>query len=133
MSDSRLKEQSDLTGGCGGVGILWKKDLSVITLPCPNSSRICAIVGVYMPSDRKTEEYQSCLSTMEEVLNKLCRSQPDVMAGNFNAHIGSLCGPKCKDTSNTHGHALNAIIGRNNLFVASLSEETSGPVYTLQW
>ena len=142
VSDSRLNEQSDQTRGCGGVAILWKKGLSVLTLPCPNNGRVCGIkisssvasnitvVGVYMPSDGHTDEYQSCLSDLEEVLNTLPRSQPVVIAGDFNAHLGRLGDPKCNDTPNAQGRALKDLIDRNNLFVASLGEDTGGPVYT---
>ena len=99
MLDSRLNEQSELTRCCGWVAIVWKKDLSVIALPCPDNGRVCAIqisspvasniaiVGVYMPSNGNTDEYHSCLSTLEEVLNTLPQSQLVVIAGDFNAHI----------------------------------------------
>ena len=80
-----------------------------------------------MPSDGNTDEYQSCLSDLEEVLNTLPRSQPVVIAGDFNAHLGRLGGPKCNDTPNAQGRALKDLIDRNNLFVASLGEDTGGP------
>ena len=121
--------KSELTRRCGGVAILWKKDLSAITLPCRKNGRVCAIqisspvasnitiVGVYMPSDGNTDDYQSCVSTLEEVFKQTSSVQPVVIAGDFNAHIGSLGGPMCKDTPNTQGRALKDLIDRNNLFI----------------
>ena len=69
VSDPRLNDVSELTRGCGGVAILWKKGLTVERLSCNDNGRICvikvqleneiylSILGVYLPSDG----YQSCL------------------------------------------------------------------------
>ena len=37
FSDNRLHENTDLIRGCGGVGIIWKKSLSVspVTISLP--------------------------------------------------------------------------------------------------
>ena len=60
ISDYRFTLNSDLTRGCGGVGIIWKKSLTVVPIPC-ESDRVRAIevklpcgdtltvIGTYLP------------------------------------------------------------------------------------
>jgi hypothetical protein len=74
---------SELTRGCGGVAILWKKEER---MPCPENGQMCGIkvqlgkevcltiVGVYLPSDGYNEDYKSCLIDLEEVLSSLSTS-----------------------------------------------------------
>ena len=95
LSDPRLNETSELKG-CGGVAIL---DLHVENIPYPGNGRLCctkiqlvddtylSIIGVYLPSYGYTEEYQACLTDLEEFLSGLPHSQPLVIVGDFNAHM----------------------------------------------
>ena len=43
FSDNRLHENTDLIRGCGGVGIIWKKSLSVSPVTNISSDRLCAV------------------------------------------------------------------------------------------
>ena len=93
MSDARLNEVTDQTRGCGGVAILWKKELLVHNIICPGNGRLCCIkiqlsdcsyltiIGVYMPSNGYTDEYKSCLSDLEELVSTVPHSQPIMLVG----------------------------------------------------
>ena len=85
-SDARLHEESTLTRGCGGVGIIWKSSLPVNNVPI-NSDRIIAIqlnvsdsttlsvVGVYLPTtDIPLNEYKEYLIELENVVYALQKS-----------------------------------------------------------
>ena len=46
LSDSRLNEVSGQTRGCGGVAILWKKELlwkKASSAQCPGNGRLCCV------------------------------------------------------------------------------------------
>ena len=133
-----MNDVSELTRGCGGVAILWKKGLTVERLSCNDNGRICvikvqleneiylSIIGVYLPSDGYTKDYQSCLQDLEEVLSSLSPSQPAMVVGDFNAHLADGRGTE----ANAQGVALGNFINKYSLYVASLDKETSGPRYT---
>ena len=136
VSDPRLNETSELTRGCGGVAILWNKDLHVEKIPYPGNGKLCCtkvqlvddtylnIIGVYLPSYGYTEEYQTCLTDLEELLSGLPHSQPLVIVGDFNAHMANV---GCNTVSNAQGLALTDLVKRNNLFVSPLDK---GPGFT---
>ena len=41
-SDKRLTSESNLTKGCGGVGLIWKKSIAAVPLSI-DSDRICGV------------------------------------------------------------------------------------------
>ena len=105
-SDYRLCPMSDLTKGCGGVAILWHNSLkfSSITEICSDSitavevelsgSRL-SVINVYFTSNGCDEDYQDCLSSLEELqILSAHHSFPILVAGDFNAHLGHLGGPQ---------------------------------------
>ena len=53
-----------------------------------------------------------------------------VIAGDFNAHLGTLAGPRGSGPPNQRGFALKDFIDRNELFVASHCSLSHGPSYT---
>ena len=139
VSDPRLSEVSELDRGCGGVAILWKKELPVVRIPCSGNGRICCakvqlvrgtyltIIGVYLPSDGYNEKYKSCLTDLEELLSSLNPSQPAMIVGDFNAHLTDR---RRNIAPNAQGVALGHLINKHGLYVASLEKATSGPGYT---
>lgn len=143
--DSRLNSSSDLHRGCGGVAILWKKNLNAapfhhlqsdrlcaIKIPLPNST-ILSIFGVYMPSADQTQEtYRSYLDVLSSSLSELPPDSPLLIAGDLNCHLGHLGGPRSTDTPNSRGHLWKELIDRHSFFVPSLCDLASGPVYTYQ-
>lgn len=147
VSDSRLCETSNLHRGCGGVAFLWRKSLSVtpVTLNV-GSDRLCAtelpltcgrveriiIFNVYAPSsDAEILEFNDCIHSLEEEINRVDHNTTAVViAGDFNAHLGTLAGPRGSGSPNQRGFALKEFIDRNKLFVASHSSLSSGPSFT---
>ena len=82
-ADSRLGEESNLSRGCGGVGILWHKSLDATPIEGIRSDRICGIrfreregsdtwvsvVGVYLPCvNMSLEFYREQLTELERVI-----------------------------------------------------------------
>ena len=74
VTDDRLNFNSNLTRGCGGVAILWRKSLCVISIQV-ESDRIVVvrvrtvncdsltIIGTYMPdTSQPLEKYTECLT-----------------------------------------------------------------------
>ena len=106
-ADSRLGEESDLSRGCGGVGILWHKSLDATPIEGKSSDRICGIlfkesegsdawisvVGVYLPCvNMGMEFYRERLTELERVILESKVLGPVVVMGDFNAHLGTLTG-----------------------------------------
>ena len=127
-----------------GEGILWKKSLNVgVSRKISASDRICTVdislscqspdtltlVNIYCPSaDHNEAEYAQCLQDLEElVCMHDLESCAIIIAGDFNAHLGTLAGPRGTGTPNSRGLQL---IDRNSLFVASHSQQSFGPNYT---
>ena len=101
--DTRFHEQSALTRGCGGVGILWKKSLPISNVLSIDSDRIFAIqlsvsssvslgiVSVYLPiTDCPLTLYKECLQELENVIFSLQTDGPVLVMGDFNAILASL-------------------------------------------
>ena len=90
------------------------------------------IVNIHCPSaDAILVDYEQCLHNLEEVVNShLHESTAIVIAGDFNAHLGTLAGPRGSGPPNHRGILLKQFIDRNNLFVSSHSRLSDGPPYT---
>ena len=149
ICDRRLDEHSELRRGCGGTAILWKKSLTAFPSPvCFSSDRICAVtislsrnsssvnqvtvISVYFPSaDADFNSFQECIFDLEETVNSLDSvTTAVIIAGDFNAHLGPLAGPRGIGNTNSRGIALKQFIDRNHLFVASHNQYSYGPSYT---
>ena len=130
--------ESDLTRGCGGVGILWKKSLPISPLTRISSDRFCVvqlhlenshnavyIIGVYLPScDHPMEEFVDCLSDLENAISVLQPTGQIIIAGDFNAHLQQSNCPSGR------GSLLMNCIHRHSLYSVSTSDFVSGPDYT---
>ena len=94
--------------GFGGVAFLWRKCLNVTRLDNLGNDRIMVvsvnsapnnktifILGVYLPtSSAPLNSYETCLDILEDIILQLQDRGTIIIAGYFNAHIGSLGGPR---------------------------------------
>ena len=105
IPDKRLTpECCNLSKGCGGIGVLWRKQLKVIPVSEVDSNRVCAIsikstytpiiiTGVYLPTTNSPlEEYRECVNVIECLINRH-RGCPVIITGDFNAHVVTEGGP----------------------------------------
>ena len=143
-ADSRLSETAhDKSRGCGGVGIFWKKSLDVFPISAVDSDRICgirlkkddetwlSIIGAYLPcADLGGDYYRDTLVELESVISGSANLGPVVIAGDFNAHLSHMWGPRAPDTANSQGVLLGELLNRCDLYAASLSNTACGPEYT---
>lgn len=142
-SDKRLSENSSLSRGCGGVGILWKSSLPVTPVTTMNSDRFVAVqistgggsslsvIGVYLPTtDCLLDVYREYLIELESSISTLQSDGPVLVVGDFNAHLGTLGGTRGTGPSNAQGQLLMDLMCRTNLYATSLSDVATGPQYT---
>ena len=91
------------------------------------------VISVYCPSADYTEEdYTQRQYDLEELYSYSTADSNSaiIIAGVFNAHLGTLAGPRGNGTPNSRGVHLKRLIDRNSLFVASHSQLSLGPNYT---
>ena len=146
-ADDRLTDTSELQRGCGGVGIMWRKSLNVSVTTSPTKSdRICCIevplscrspdkliiINIYCPSsDSSIDYYTQCLHDLEKtVCTHNGTNCAIIIAGDLNAHLGTLAGHRGSGVFNQRGLLLKELIDRNSLFVSSHSQWSTGPSYT---
>ena len=142
VCDERLNSSSDLRRGCGGVAILWKKNLNAvpsqlesdgvcsIQVPLKNSPPLFSF-GVYMPSsDQPQETYSYYLEALSRDISLSAESIPGapiITAGDLNCHLGHLGGPR---SPNIRAYQWKDIIDHHSLYVPSLCQFASSPVHT---
>ena len=146
-TDERLTENSSLRKGCGGVGLIWKKEIDATPISSISSDRICGIriksscpsvdditiIAVYLPcSDMGMECYSEHLIELERVVSEHQPHGPVIIMGDFNAHLGTLGGERGTGQPNQQGILLHQLIARCNLYAVSLSSLSQGPAYTFQ-
>ena len=143
LADSRLTSTSESTRGCGGVGVIWRRNLCCTTISGSDSDRMCgiriktknsqavlSIIAVYLPgADLGSDYYRECLTELERITEDSKQLGPTVIMGDFNAHLGTLGGPKGCGDPNSQG-VLHELLRRSDLFIASLSNHAEGPHYT---
>ena len=144
-TDARLDENSSLTRGCGGVGLMWRNTLDANPISCISSDRICGIrvklssaepveltiLGVYLPcADLGLETYCEHLAELESLISEGQRLGPVLIAGDFNAHLGPLGGIRGQGSPNQQGVLLKQLLDRCELHAVSLSSLSEGPSYT---
>ena len=144
LADSRLTSTSESTRGCGGVGVIWRRNLCCTTIYGSDSDRMCgiriktknsqdvlSIIAVYLPiADLGPDYYRECLTELERITEDSKQLGPTIIMGDFNAHLGTLGGPKGCGDPNSQGVLLHELLRRSDLFVASLSNHAEGPDYT---
>ena len=146
-TDNRLTDQSTLRKGCGGVGLIWKKEINATPIPSISSDRICGIrikssssstdditiIAVYLPcSDVGMECYSEHLIELEQVVSEHQPHGPVIIMGDFNAHLGTLGGERGVGQPNQQGILLHQLITRCNLYAVSQTSLSQGPLYTFQ-
>ena len=72
----------------------------------------------------------SCLTELECITEDSKQLGPTVIMGDFNAHLGTLGGPKGCGDPNSQGVLFHELLWRSDLFIASLSNHAEGPHYT---
>ena len=87
------------------------------------------IIGVYLPStDHQIEEFENYLQQLEDTIIAYYQLGPVMVAGDFNAHIGSSS--ELGSSTNTQGQLLIQLMDRCSLYPITLSSLTKGPRYT---
>ena len=69
---------------------------------------------------------------LERVITESESYGPVVIAGDFNAHLGTQGGERASDNLNPQGALLKQLVDRCELHVASLSASATGPLYTFE-
>ena len=142
-ADRRLTPVSETGRGYGGVGLLWRKELIASGIDGIDCDRICglrlnvrveevlSVIGVYLPClELGIDYYRECLAVLEEVVSASMQLGPTIVAGDFNAHLGTLGGPRGLGNPNQQGVLLDLMLRRCDLYAASLAEYATGPSYT---
>ena len=125
--------------------VLYRKDLKVSPVLNIRSDRICGIrvrvnsshfdlltiLGVYLPcAGVGLEWYREHLEELENLVGEGERLGAVVIAGDFNAHLGKLGGPRGMGEANQQGVIVKDFIDRCSLHVLSLSTRSEGQNYT---
>ena len=70
------------------------------------------------------------LIELERVISESAHMGPVIIAGDFNAHLGSMWGPRAHRSPNVQGILLGELLDRENLHAVSLSGFATGPSHT---
>ena len=135
-ADKRLHAQSNLSRGCGGVGLMWRNSIHASPVNI-DSDRVCGIqielkdchlfvLSVYLScSGQSFEEFSEYVKDLQCIVSTLQTQGPVIVAGDFNAHL-----PVCCSMPNEEGHLIAEFIDQNHLYPVSCSSISSGPNYT---
>ena len=74
--------------------------------------------------------YREHLEELERLINECQLLGPVIVAGDFNAHLGTLGGPKGTGDPNQEGILIKNLVDRYSLHVMSLAARSEGPGYT---
>ena len=118
--------------------VTWSEAVAVLVFCGTNSSMLCQsqesttystlVIGIYLPTaDAPIDVFRSCLHTLEDLITNHCG--PVILAGDFNCHVGTVGGPRGSRNSNLQGELLLEMVQNNDLFITSLSNMSSGPLY----
>ena len=134
--DERLNENSSLTRGCGGVGLVWRKSLHVVPLTEISSDRFCAIqlqpsnsppitiFSVYLPcSAYSNDTYSSYFQDLQSVIGRYEVDGPIIICGDFNVDVSS-------HHSDSRQTQLADLLDTHSLYIISQSSLHQGPNYT---
>ena len=144
-ADLRLNECSERGRGYGGIGFLWRKTVGASPIAQLDSDRVggirvalgkgvgsvLSVIGVYLPcNDQGLDVYKEHLVELEQIVSDSLLLGPVVVVGDFNAHLGSLGGPRGVGDMNVQGVILYELMIRCDLSVASLGSAALGEMYT---
>ena len=122
----------------------WHRNLCSTTISGSDSDRVCGIrikiknsqqflsvISVYLPcADLGADYYLECIVELERITEESKQLGPTIIMGDFNAHLGTLGGPRGRGDPNSQGVLLHELLQRCDLFAASLSNHAEGPDYT---
>lgn len=132
---------------CGGVAILWKSSLPVTPVTAPQSDQIATVqvpihddtslliisVVPVPTADLSTNTYKEYLIELENAISVCQSDRPVLVLGDFDAHLGSLCGVRGSGDVNAHGQLLMDLICHTNLYTVLKSHCNRSSVHLLQW
>ena len=115
---------------------MWKKTLDATPITdtqnlwhqARKADAWLSITGVYLPCLNVGN--RSTLIELERVISESAHMGPVIIAGDFNAHLGSMWGPRAHRSPNVQGILLGELLDRENLHAVSLSEFATGPSHT---
>ena len=98
---------------------------------CVRNKVLVVIASVIIINPRRAcaERVTDHLIEVESLIN----NHPDccvIIEGDFNAHVAVAGNLRGNSSQNSHGNLLSHMVCRNDLFLSSLSNNTSGPCYT---
>lgn len=89
------------------------------------------LINVYMPSSNAAQsEYKICLDGLDDIIFQLSHLSEVLIAGDFNAHIGSIGGPRSFNTVNRRGLELGYLIEKHRLISVNSQQFAKGPIET---
>ena len=98
-----------------GLLVLFQSVISLLTVsaqfvspPATMRNPPCiSVIGVYLPcSYQGSECYRQHLVELERIVSESALLGPVIILGDFNAHLGSLGGPRGRGPANVHGVLL---------------------------
>ena len=96
----------------------------------PNDKTIF-IIGVYLPtSSAPLNSYETCLCILEDIILQLQDRGTIIIAGDFNAHIGSLGGPRSFSMTNSRNRLLWDSLKNLDFLSVNSQSLARGPVET---
>ena len=101
-----------------------------IRLTHRRSGTTLTVIGVYLPcQDLGMDFYCTGLTELEELVIESIELGPTMVAGDYNAHLGSLVDPLGRENTNAQDYHLHQHI-KYDIVVASLLESAYSPPYT---
>ena len=106
-----------------GIRLKW--------MPTNDDVTWLSIIGVYLPClDLGVDLHRQSLIELERIISISEHLGPTVIAGDFNAHLGSHWGPRGSPTTNARGVLVGELLERCHLHTVSLNAITTGPQCT---
>ena len=89
------------------------------------------IIGVCLPtSSAPLNSYETCVDILEDIILQLQDRGTIIIAGNCNAHIGSLGGPRSFSMTNSRGRLLWNSLKKFDFLSVNSQSLATGPVET---
>ncbi|KAK6178046.1 hypothetical protein SNE40_012884 [Patella caerulea] len=142
FSDSRIPidiESRTCLRGFGGVGVLYRKELSIEIKHSQCSDKILVLevrhetvhillITVLLPSTNQSmEEYRNVLNDVQAVYDAYSSDFVVIVTGDFNGQISRQFGAKNPETANQRGKELEKFIKENMLISVNSQDSCAGP------
>ena len=84
-----------------------------------------------MPSSIQSQTaYTDCLNEIDFLITRLPPSDPFILVGDLNCHLGHFYDSRSTENPNERGVLWKDMLDKHSLFVASLGALSSGPIHT---